>query len=197
MYKRQAPPLEQLEAIWSKSVEEQAKGWLSPFLSEWELDDHFGEGLWRALMRFALWQHDKWRLIDDASVGHNDTYGSSETIHTTSAAAAAALTKRLRDKVGAPLKGPWRIIAWSRDMKSAYKQLCIHPDQIRYCVIAFFDPHRGVWVFAISYALAFGLAGAVLHFNRIPALIVAFCRRWMAIPVQNFYDDLESLNPLP
>ena len=52
--------------------------------------------------------------------------------------------------------------------------------QIRYCVIALFDPHKGVWV----------------HFNRIPALIVAFCRRWMAIPVQNFYDDFRIIEPI-
>ena len=39
--------------------------------------------------------------------------------------------------------------------------------------------------------LAFGIVAAVLHFNRVPALIVAAACRWLAIPAQNFYDDIK------
>jgi hypothetical protein len=74
-------------------------------------------------------------------------------------------------------------------MKSAYKQLGIHEDQLRFSIIAVFHLELQAWRFAISWALPFGLSGAVLHFNRVPAFIVAFCRRWLAIPIQNFYDD--------
>ena len=56
---------------------------------------------------------------------------------------------------------------------SAYKQLPVTPDQLRYVVIAIYNPNECKWVFAVSYALALGLAGAVLHFNRVPALIAA------------------------
>ena len=52
-----------------------------------------------------------------------------------------------------------------------------------------------VWRFAISWALPFGLSGAVLHFNRVPAFITAFCRRWLAIPVQHFFDDFRIVEP--
>ena len=37
--------------------------------------------------------------------------------------------------------------------------------------------------------LLFGLAGAVLHFNRIPTFLTAFCRRVLAIPITHFFDD--------
>ena len=45
-----------------------------------------------------------------------------------------------------------------------------------------------------SKALLFGLTGSVLSFNRIPALIVALARRWLAIPVQNFFDDFRIMD---
>ena len=35
----------------------------------------------------------------------------------------------------------------------------------------------------------------MLHFNRVPTLIAAFCRRWFAIPVQHFFDDFRVVEP--
>ena len=109
-------------------------------MTEDDLDAHFGAGQWRGLVRFALWQHDKWRLVDDASVGHNATFAASEQIHTTSATAAASLTKAFRDTHGKALRRHFQLKGASCDMKSAYKQLAINPDQLRYVVIAVFSP---------------------------------------------------------
>ena len=61
--------------------------------------------------------------------------------------------------------------------------------QLRFAVIAVYSPLHDEWRFAISWALPFGMSGAVLHFNRVPAFLVAFCRRWFAIPCQHFYED--------
>ena len=41
----------------------------------------------------------------------------------------------------------------------------------------------------LSYVLVFGLAGSALHFIRIPAFLIAFCRRLFAIAVTGFCDD--------
>ena len=65
----------------------------------------------------------------------------------------------------------------------------------RFAVIVIYNIETNKWVFAISWALPFGMSGAVLHFNRVPAFIVALCRRWMAIPVQNFFDDFRIVEP--
>ena len=155
----------------------------------------FGLGNWSALIRFAVLQKGKYRCIDDGSHGHNDTFESSETIHTTSAAAAAIATRRARQIFGCRLRRSLRFLTGSSDMKRAYKQLAVHPDQHKYIVICIFNPELNKWVFAISWALPFGMSGAVLHFNRVPAFIVALCRRWMAIPVQNFFDDFRIVEP--
>ena len=80
-------------------------------------------------------------------------------------------------------------------MNMAYKQLAVCPDQLRYMVIAIWDLTSCTWRFAVSWALHFGLSGAVLHFTRVPAFITALCRRWFAIPVQHFFDDFRIVEP--
>ena len=51
-------------------------------------------------------------------------------------------------------------------------------------------------MFCIAWVLLFGLAGSVLHFNRVPTLITAFARRWFALPLQHFFDDFRVLEPI-
>ena len=86
---RAPPPPEQAQAIWDSSCDDQRDGILSEWLSADEPDVIFGTERWLATIRFAVWQKLKYRMADDASKGHNQTYGCSETIHTTSASVAA------------------------------------------------------------------------------------------------------------
>ena len=74
-------------------------------------------------------------------------------------------------------------------MKAAYKQIPIESQQSAYVVITVVDMATNRWRFVITRALLFGLSGAVLLFNRVPAMIVAIARRWLAIAVHNFFDD--------
>ena len=127
-------------AIWEKSDSERTLGLLSDWLSEEDLDARFGYNKWRALMRFALWQNDKWRMIDDASDGHNFAYSASEQIHTTSAAASAALTRYFRATLGKRLRRGAEIRGGSCDMKGAYKQLANADDLFRYIIIEIYHP---------------------------------------------------------
>ena len=187
------PNPDMAKAIWDTTIQEQSLGLLSEWLSIEELNELFGEGNWSGLVRFAVLQKGAYRCIDDGSNGHNDTFEASETIHTTSAAAAAITTRRARAVFGSRLRRGLQILTGSRDMKRAYKQLAIHPEQQRFIIICVFHPERRCWVFALSYALPFGLAGAVLQFNRIPALFTAFCRRWLAIPVHHYFDDFRII----
>ena len=134
-------------------------------------------------------------MIDDASHGHNQTLETEEQIHTTSASAAAAVGCRFRALLGKRLRKRNAMRSSSKDMKGAYKQIGVHESQLRCVVIAIYDPISGSWRFAVSYALPFGLVGAVLHFNRVPTMLTAFLRRWFAIPVQHFFDDFRIIEP--
>ena len=71
-------------------------------------------------------------MIDDASQGTNQTFGSSERIHTTSAAAAAVVTRRFREKLNTKLRKNKLINGSSRDMKSAYKQISVADEHLRF-----------------------------------------------------------------
>ena len=91
--------------------------------------------------------------------------------------------------MGRPFAGKWKLTAATQDMKQAYRQVPIHASQERWTVVMLWLPQWRRWVFAEAKGLLFGLSGAVLAFNRIPAFIVAVARRWLAIPVNSFFDD--------
>ena len=167
---RKPPPTDQALAIWENSIADQKSGILSDFYTASELDDLFGVGNWLSSTRFAIMQKDKWRLIDDASHGHNQTFGASEQIHTTSAAAAAAVTQRYRTICGARLRKGRSLRGASSDMKKAYKQIAISNEQLRFAVIVIYNIETHKWVYAISWALPFGMSGPFYTLIEYPRL---------------------------
>ena len=78
------PPLH-VEDILATTVEEQEKGFCSPFLTKAQVDALFGAGRWRPLERFLIKQADgKKRVIDNAKkTYHNACTALHETISTT------------------------------------------------------------------------------------------------------------------
>ena len=192
---RPPPPADQAAAVWSATLEEQKLGFLSEFLTEHELNQRFGEDQWAILLRFAIYQKDKWRPIDNGADFQNLTYGAEETIHTMSSASGPLLARCLRRRLGKSLSRQWRLLCGSRDMWKAYRQVPIHEDAQRFCIVAVWDPVTGCWRLCVAFVLLFGLSGAVALFNRLPTLLVAFTRRLLAVPAQAFFDDFRILNP--
>ena len=78
------PPLH-VGDIFATTVEEQEKGFCSPFLTKAQVDSQFGAGRWRPLERFLIKQTDgKKRVIDNAKkICHNACTSLHETISTT------------------------------------------------------------------------------------------------------------------
>ena len=68
---RSPPPHDQRKAIYNKTKDEQELGLLSRFYSEHELDDLFGPRRWCAMLRFAVHQKGKYRMIDNGKQGAN------------------------------------------------------------------------------------------------------------------------------
>ena len=143
LHMKAPPPAEQAAAIWEKKPGRPGRGGLlSDWFSEAELDKMFGQCQWMASIRLAIWQTMKYRLIDDASEGQNQTFGASEQIHTTSATAAASLTRRYREVLGS-LRAKRALQGSSRDMKKAYTQISVCDAQRGFVVIAVYDPTSG------------------------------------------------------
>ena len=179
------------------SQEEQKLNLLEGWYTSDELDQTYGKGQWRGIPRYAVWQpgSGKWRLIDNGRAGqHNSTYEARETIHTTCTTAGVAGAVCFRKYTGRPLRGRDAIVVSTQDMWKAYRQVPCHQRHIQFLLIMIWHPALGKWVFGKAMGLLFGLAGSVLAFNRIPTFAVAIARRWLAIPVQAFFDDFRILD---
>ena len=96
---------------------------MQPLIDEEDLNKKYGHAKWASLMRFVIDHKGKLRLIDNGAEGHNETFSATETIHTTSSAAAASTARCFRKQAGKKLRGPVQLKGASRDMKSAYRQL--------------------------------------------------------------------------
>jgi hypothetical protein len=60
---------DQRKVIFDKTIEEQKLGIVSKFYDETKLNALFVPGRWCAIIRFALWQTDKWRMIINGKRG--------------------------------------------------------------------------------------------------------------------------------
>ena len=195
MLARPPPRGDQVQMVFELSAKEQEAGLLSEWRTAEEMDAKFGSGRWRALPRYAIQQGEKWRLIDNGRAGeHNATYEADETIHTTCTAAGVAAAARFRLVLGKELRGDNKLSISTQDMWKAYRQIPCHESQLRFMNVMVWHPVRNKWVFGESSGLLFGITGAVLAFNRVPAFAVAVARRWLGIPVQNFFDDFRILD---
>ena len=187
------PKPEHMEAIWATCIKEQEIGILRPWHSASEMDAKFGRmpgGLSRGL-QFLQLQKQKWRAIDTGrSSGHNDAVDLCERIHTTSTEMGLAVAQRLL-RLQAEQRGNAPILRITRDMKNAFRQIERADIHARFHIVAAYNPVLRGWRFVGLSGLAFGIGMAVNHVNRAPAHLLAFARKWMAIPALGFFDNVK------
>ena len=126
-----------------------------------------------------------------AVVHHNEVVSMCERIHTTTPDVGFGIARHLCELHQAKHGAIPSIVRGTRDMKSAYRQLPVWEGHQRIHIICAWCPDVGAWQFAELRGLAFGISIAVLLFNRVPAHISAIARRWLALPVINFFDDFK------
>ncbi|CAE7579831.1 SLC24A2 [Symbiodinium sp. CCMP2592] len=191
------------------------KGWLEGPLSFSELQDRF-KGQWMPCRRFAVWQN-KWRPIDDLSEsGLNATFGCHEKIPLRALdevvwictkimqAASARGDVTLQLSSGESLKGKlhehWadkekiRPVTTTFDLKSAYKQLPLAPEEQSKAIVTIRHPSQTEPSGYICHTLPFGACGSVLHFNRVSALLRRIMLE-MEILTALYYDDYPVVSP--
>ena len=78
------------------------------------------------------------------------------------------------------------------DLKSAYKQLAVHPDHQAACVVTIKDPCSSEVRGYISRVLPFGAGASVTAFNRVARLIQRILQEARAINF-NYFDDYPLL----
>ena len=183
------PSTEQAQAVWEASLSEQTEGTMGRWYTYEELNAVYGIGQWRAMVRFAVQQGEKWRCIDNGRTGdHNETVTCIDKIHTTSVDVAMAIAAYLHAKEDPTQRQPQ--VRATRDMRKAYRQIPISEEQGRFQIVAVWNPKLHCFLFAHLHGLAFGLYASVAHFNRIPAFIIAVARRFFGIPAIAYFDDV-------
>ena len=80
------------------------------------------------------------------------------------------------------------------DEKSAYRWKGVREEDQRFNVVAYWDCRRHRMMFVELWGHPFGLASAVLTYNRDPELHVAIMRALLFSPCTHFYDDHLTLD---
>lgn len=210
--KIQAEPLQEFSAPLSEITlaEAQEKGWLKGPLTFNDINLLY-QGDWLPVRRFAVFQKDKWRPIDDFSEnGVNGSFGSLEKVDLRAldetvwisvammrAIKSGTFSFKLSD--GSELAGhvhkDWfqggiqpRPMIKTLDLKSAYKQLALNELESRKSVICLKCPDDGqVYGFACK-TLPFGAVASVLHFNRFARFLRAVFLE-CGVVACNYFDD--------
>ena len=196
---------ERAQACWTRTIEERDAGLvLGPFtLSQVSAsrDRGFpacGWGLFRPLPRFAIWQGEKWRCIDDGAIsGHNaDGTTSFETIVCDRPDSPMRIGLRFHE-LGPPPSQPDVAVEMeggTDDAFAAYRRVV--SSMMGYTTVMVAAPpealHSGSELCAMIFHVPgfnFGLTSAVLHFNCLAEMPLIFSRRFFATPCTRFYDD--------
>jgi len=204
--------------LWDMTLEESdqsGKGWLEGPLEVDSLDTTFPGG-WNACRRFAVWQ-GKWRAIDDFSeAAVNACFGCFEKVTlkaldeicwlcmqvcraaVTSGSVVFELSSG--EKLSAPLDPAWRDASRLRpmsktyDLRAAYKQLPLHPEERPKAVILLRPPGGKAIKAFICNTLPFGASASVLQFNRV-ALFLQRLLWELRVAVTCYYDDYPAMAP--
>ena len=175
------------EKVWATTLEEVAEGCLDGPFSKAQLDEEFGSR-WIPSRRFAVVQGSKVRPIDNFSeFGINDAFGSCEKVLMLNldhvVGWAKAWSGIADDKSAAGIldtAGHWwrgnihkdwahdwgKIHGRVADLKSAYKQLAIRPEDSHLSVVAVQRPDDREVVYFKARSLMFGETAAVYSFLR-------------------------------
>ncbi|OLP77008.1 hypothetical protein AK812_SmicGene42982 [Symbiodinium microadriaticum] len=204
-------PSKDAKVIWDLTLEEQTKGWCTGPFTRQAMDKQFGSGRWRPVPRFLVTQPcGKQRLIDDAKKGcHNQATAMTETIYTIGVDLLPVVVRNLArrvmqingfrdtdsvDSALAALPSWFSPTLAVMDLPDAYRGCPVHPDQTGSTVVAVYSEEAGAWRFFVYNGLLYGLASAVLSFNRLPTLLVATARRILAISCGAYFDDIFDLS---
>ena len=173
------------QALWEQTLKECSKGWavLEPGHMQAPTSCVLGK-------RFPVEQPDKVRPIDDTSISHvNMTLGCEEKVVVMTVSTTVALALHFM----ASAKEPVDLDGRTFDLRSAYKQLGIHTEDLPFAKVAVYSPeHRRPVVLALQ-ALPFGATGSVHGFIRCSLALWWVLVKFLVIPSTHFYDDFTSV----
>ena len=182
------------QALWAQTLKECEAGWATLRVG---LTQPPGSSV--LSKRFAVEQHDKVRPIDDFSVSQvNHTLGCVEKImvmpSSSTVSLALALQRGLTAEQALRAAGESvSLVGKTFDLKSAYKQLPIHSQDLKFAQATVWNPQAKRPAVISLKALPFGATGSVHGFCRCSIAIWAIILRYIVVPSTVFFDDYTSV----
>ena len=205
------------KAVHEQTLEEVGKGWLSGPFTMSQISEQLGPH-WIPSRRFGIRQGSKVRPIDDASEsGVNDCLTSTEKLQLMGVDFVADVAMMIRtcvEKEAVTLKlsddtelrgslhkdwpdqeSPFQWLGRTLDLKSAYKQLGINPEDYWCSVLVVANPDSKCDDLFISRSLLFGATSSVYSFNRVARALWFLASKLFALVAGQFYDDFPCMEP--
>ena len=76
------------------------------------------------------------------------------------------------------------------DLPDAYRGCPVHPNDYNVSIVAIWNPQSHRLVCFQLWALVYGIASAVVAFNRLPTMLTAVHRRILFVFASAYFDDL-------
>ena len=186
-----------LREVSRKTHSERAKGIAFGGYTIDEVDEILGHGCWHALDSFGVEQgvdddgRPKVRRCDNGRSSHtNECFSSLETISCESASFPTLVASLFAERWPGPLPD---LHHSTDDVELAYRRMAAFDPGTT--VVCLYDTVAGGPRFFLMHGHNFGLASAVLSFNRHSQLVAAVCRRLFGIPCCAYFDDYDVCAP--
>ena len=139
--------------------------------------------------RFPLVQKTKTRMIDDFSIsGINDTASTHNKVDLHMVDTFAAVVREFFRRCSVESKES-ALVAKTYDLKSAYRQVPIREDHLRFSYFCIYNCETGQAETYQLVTLPFGATHSVYSFLRLARMLYTVCTRQLFLLTTNFYDD--------
>ena len=203
------------QALYDLTMDEaKNKGWLEGPYDPAAVTEK-QRGVWLPVRRFGIWQKGKYRPIDDMKENHlNDCFSSCDKVDLCAMdnvlwslcnlikfckyEGRMQFTLSTGEKLSGEVHRTWKLQEatfemTSFDLKSAYKQLPLHPDEYDCTVVSLKDPCSRAAKCFYRRTLPFGSVASVLHFNRTARLLWRLGLE-LGIVWGNYFDDYPCIS---
>ena len=184
------------EAIFQKTQKEVLSGTMGPARDYYSHFYKKYQGVFGVVPSFGLEQgvdengHPKYRRIDDHSASANNMVAHRlQKVPMTMVDYVAVLVEYAFTVLSCKVK------LATEDMKSAYRQVALLPDHVRFAITAVYNPSTGGVDLHEIYGQPFGAGHAVPNFCRVAEWMSRLLSRCFKLAIDHFFDDFFVVEP--
>ena len=181
-------------AVWEKTIGECARGLMHGPFTRAQLDECYGEGAWRAMQRFGVWQKGKLRACDNARTSlHNEATACHERMVLEGPDFPARVAMAFSAAAARLGVGPWELLSGTDDLADAYRHIPTRSPQ--WTVVALWSPEEQAVRYFTLPGFNFGLKAAVPQFNRVAEATTLVANALLGVCCAHFFDDFNVTEP--